>query len=605
MSPVARAAVAIAFLGSLFLGGAFDGALPVAGIRTASAASSTDTAARTTTDSQALATAVRRLWAGRRVAPAELPARFSRPSLGVGVAVRRRGRLQTRIWETEGTVFESIALAIERARAELGEKAAARSDVIMLALPTRYRYYTRRLDSPGLHANSTRGMRGLEIGFRGIVENFPPFYAVATNRTNRRLIERFRRNYGLDEDKMANFATVRTFEADEYFIRLDGDGPAIPIERGNTFVPPDAVDRAAVQRLADLAGEWLINNLHSDGRMTYAFYPSAARESERNNVIRQWMATIALGRLARTRGDAELWRLVERNIDYNLARFYREEGPFGLIENRNTVKLGALAFATMAIAQHPRRARWARQEAALRRTIDFLWNEDGSFATYYKPRGKTGNVNFYPGEALLLWAQTYAETRDPGLLERFMQSFAYYRKWHLKEGGWFGLGSDGNRNPAFVAWHTQAYYAMWRETKEPALQSFVFTMNDWLLDLQQSEEDVRFRDMQGRFFAPGRDFGPPHASSTAVYVESLVDALALARAVGDTERAGRYEQAILRGFRSLMQLQFTDDIDMFYVSERLRPRVRGGLRTTVYDNRIRCDNVQHALDAALKYLALR
>jgi hypothetical protein len=49
-----------------------------------------------------------------------------------------------------------------------------------------------------------------------------------------------------------------------------------------------------------------------------------------------------------------------------------------------------------------------------------------------------------------------------------------------------------------------------------------------------------------------------------------------------------------------MQLQFVDDVDMFYVGAR--DRVRGGLRTTVYDNQIRVDNVQHVLMAVQKVL---
>ena len=32
---------------------------------------------------------------------------------------------------------------------------------------------------------------------------------------------------------------------------------------------------------------------------------------------------------------------------------------------------------------------------------------------------------------LLLWAQLYRESRDPELLRRFVQSFRYYRAWHL------------------------------------------------------------------------------------------------------------------------------------------------------------------------------
>ena len=50
-----------------------------------------------------------------------------------------------------------------------------------------------------------------------------------------------------------------------------------------------------------------------------------------------------------------------------------------------------------------------------------------------------------------------------------------------------------------------------------------------------------------------------------------------------------------------MQLQFQDDIDMYYVANP--GRTRGGMRTTVYDNRIRVDNVQHILMAAQKILA--
>ena len=49
-----------------------------------------------------------------------------------------------------------------------------------------------------------------------------------------------------------------------------------------------------------------------------------------------------------------------------------------------------------------------------------------------------------------------------------------------------------------------------------------------------------------------------------------------------------------------MQLQFSDAVDMYYVSQR--DRVEGGLRTTVYDNAIRVDNVQHGLLAVMDAL---
>ena len=127
-------------------------------------------------------------------------------------------------------------------------------------------------------------------------------------------------------------------------------------------------------------------------------------------------------------------------------------------------------------------------------------------------------------------------------------------------------------------------------------------MNDWLLSIQQSEVNVVYRDTAGRFYDPTRPFGPPHSSATGVYLEGLTDAFRLARQTGDNKRMDAYRIALMRGLRSVMQLQFIDEIDMFYISESKRKYVRGGIRTTVYDNQIRCDNVQHNLMAILKIL---
>jgi hypothetical protein len=173
-----------------------------------------------------------------------------------------------------------------------------------------------------------------------------------------------------------------------------------------------------------------------------------------------------------------------------------------------------------------------------------------------------------------------------------MKSFEYYRKWHL----------ETNRNPAFIPWHTQACYKLWKQTRDERLREFIFQMNDWLLSMQQSEDNVVYRDATGRFYDPNRPFGPPHSSATGVYLEGLIDAFLLARQTSDNKRMDDYRSAIVRGLRSVMQLQFTDEIDMFYISESKRKLARGGIRTTVYDNQIRCDNVQHNLMAILKIL---
>ena len=63
-----------------------------------------------------------------------------------------------------------------------------------------------------------------------------------------------------------------------------------------------------------------------------------------------------------------------------------------------------------------------------------------------------------------------------------------------------------------------------------------------------------------------------------------------------------YKTSIRRGLRSVFQLQFTEGPGLFYISKP--EKVIGGVRTRLYDNTIRVDNVQHNLLAALKILAL-
>lgn len=228
-------------------------------------------------------------------------------------------------------------------------------------------------------------------------------------------------------------------------------------------------------------------------------------------------------------------------------------------------------------------------ERVLSGTIDYLWQKDGSFRTFLVPQERNDNQNFYPGEALLYLAHKYRKLGEESIALRAWNSARYYKEWHLK-----------NRNPAFVPWHTMAYSALLERRFDRELAEWVFEMNDWLLSMQQTAP-LLYPDIDGRFYDPKRPkFGVPHASSTGVYLEGLLAAYRLAKATGDHGRSENYRKAIVRGVRSLMQLEFRDDIDTFYISKK--ERVLGGLRTTVYNNEIRVDNIQHGLMAILQIL---
>lgn len=443
-----------------------------------------------------------------------------------------------------------------------------------------------------LLANKHRGMVGIAVRTKTAVVRVSPTTVIATNRKHEKVLLLCRQQLKLTEhDLFATDTVVSTLLGVQQLVVRAPKPRTEPLLRAKPLVLPTAVTRERIVAFERLLGDFLAHSVRPDGRMQYIYYPSRGEEDQkRNNMIRQWMATLALVRTGVHRRDKNFFRLAEDNLRYNIRTFYHATGNLGCIEYRGKVKLGAVALAAMSVMEHPRRKRFKRVEPKLWAMLEHLWQETGEFRTFFKPAERNDVQNFYPGEALLAWAMRFLETNDAALLDRFMRSFAYYREWHRAQ-----------KNPAFIPWHTQAYFEVWRRTQAPELRDFVFEMNDWLLAMQQWH-GLDYPDMQGRFHDPQHpEYGPPHASSTGVYMEGLIDAFAMARTLGEDQRMYNYRRAILRGLRSSLQLCFADDVHMFYI--RKRKRLRGGLRTTIYDNVVRVDNVQHVQLAVMKILA--
>lgn len=509
-------------------------------------------------------------------------ARLAERNWGLYVAVRRAGTLQGSSWIDGGTIGGSITAALTNAQRELSPEARAGIDEIELCVTHTYRAQPVRRKR-GFMGNINRGVYGIELTYGSTTARYAPTEMVARNLSFERALELLMEERELGADDLAGGAvSARAFDCEQVLVQLSPAPRATLMFRGNQVVAPEEVTRDSVGRLKQLLGDWMLTNLHPDGRMTYRYWPSRGEEAEGNNMIRQWMATIALVRLGYDRQDPRVHARAADNIRYNLQHFFHVEGNHGLIEYEGKIKLGALSLAALAILEHPQRDEFLAAELALRQTTFDLQKPDGRFQTFYRPVGVDHHHNFYPGETLLYWALLYVREPSPELLERIMRSFRYYRTWHRE-----------HRNPAFIPWHIQAYVNLWLVTRDDELRDFVFEMADWLLGMQEWDA-AQYPDTRGRFYDQERSyFGPPHASATGVYLEGLIDAYRLAVEVGDTARTDRYRQAMVRGLRSVMQLQFVDEIDMFYIHKR--ELLRGGVRTTVYDNAIRVDNVQHNL----------
>jgi len=363
--------------------------------------------------------------------------------------------------------------------------------------------------------------------------------------------------------------------------------PLVPFE---SVQKPEALSRLALMR------KWYLNNLMPSGRMTYIYRPSFDKVAQRhNNMIRQWMTTLAMFRLAKFQQDAELLAAAEKNLAYNIKEYMRtdEARKIAYVYFRNKAKLGSAAFALLSVLESKDLPQRDKLIAYLKKFILDQQESNGAFRTFFLPPQRNDNQNFYPGEALLALMTLYES--DPKaygeILPRVQKAFEYYRTFFIKR-----------PNPAFVPWHTMALHKLYQRTKNPEVAEFIFEMNDFLLEIQNTPDQLFTPepDTLGRFYDPKKSgYGPPHASSTAVYSEGLVDALALAVTLKDEKRSFSYALAIHWGLRSLFQLQYTPE-NTFWIGNK--KATVGALHTTVVNNNLRVDNTQHATMALLNLL---
>lgn len=393
------------------------------------------------------------------------------------------------------------------------------------------------------------------------------------------------------EGKLFTFETLSflSLPSPPFFQTLYRLAPLVSIE---------AVTGNELSTRLKLMKNWYLNNMEPNGKMTYLYRTNVDRKSRtHNNMIRQFMTTLALFRLGNYLQDSELLTAAEKNLEYNLNTFMKvEEGKnIAYIYFRKKAKLGAAAFALMSLLEsktHPQR------DKLISYFLNFilkLHQPDGSFKTFYLPVSRNDNHNFYPGEAMLALMTVYESNpvKYQNILQVIGSAFNHYREYFRNK-----------PNPAFVPWQTMALYRYYQIRKNPEVAQFIFEMNDFLIEIQNTPASIKTPelDSMGRFFDPKkRQYGPPHASSTAIYSEGLVDAYQLAMDRKDAKRRHDYGYAIKWGLRSLMQLQYTPD-NTYYLPNK--KATVGAVHTTVTNGNIRVDNTQHSTMAFLNFLSL-
>jgi len=512
----------------------------------------------------------------------EIPAELIGPR--VAEVTFRAGGKKVRTQWLDGSVAALLADATDDVLRTLPKRGDKALTTIEITIPTGWTKLTAD-DFSAARCNDVRGRYGVEVRNGQRISRMGAMEQIARNLRPERCVEFLTQQLSDAPFKVDTWK----FTADEYLIDLRQQ-QWFPISRGQTVVAQSDITQKTVQEMAASMTAWLLDQVGPRGKMTYKFYPANGNPSRANNPMRQFLASACLASVENSTGGGELHNAVQRNIKHNINAHYRTEGEFGIVDDGGQIKLGAAAAAMLAILSLPDPTPWDEQFQRLRAFIESMQNEDGSFRTFHHPADRTDGQTTYPGQALLALARLYERRPDKALLARLQAGLAHYR-----------TAFRTYHNPEFVGWHTQAAALLHRFTGDADVAAFIFEMNDWVVGLQDSGIDSCPMDVVGDFFSPRHPhLGAPSAATTGLILEGLVDAWKVARDTGDSARAARYRLAILLGLRSLRQLQFRTDTDMYYL--RRRSQVQGALRTAAFDSTIRIDNVYHALQAVMKIL---
>lgn len=375
---------------------------------------------------------------------------------------------------------------------------------------------------------------------------------------------------------------------------------ARPLARGVPLLEVEAVSRLHAESFARSTAEFLFRSARlAGGAVPYQVMPPQGELAERNLlIVRPLLASWSMVRWAQT--HPELQSAARSNLRLQLKRWRRSRGPRLWLEHDRERPLGALAFVVLAIDALPGDEPELRAEAKrLLATLHASQALSGALASQVAPAGPARvasdrNQNFYPPEAMLCLARRFAERHQQVDGAAFRRAFQFYSAWFWR-----------HPDPAFVPWFVQACTVM-AESGDPRYADGALRCQDWHLDNLQPFEQVEPPDMRGGLVARAHRslYGrTTWASSCGVHMEGLVAALRLAQQLHQPERRERYRRALMESLRFLMQMQYAEASELYWLPPAGAARLSGGIRSTPLTGAVQVDNNAHVLCAMISMLA--
>lgn len=485
-------------------------------------------------------------------------------------------------FKEEGGVFADIRKAVlqcvQDKRADIIFNNTVADDVYIVISFLYNKIDLEQSDPEYLKNNIELGVHSLSVHKENseayFISSIPVTYSYGITATLKRLCAQA----GMEKDCYAECG-ARLSRYDTEVFKADGKNNITDLYRFNIYVDVNDITQKRVYASISFLKDWFLNNVDpATNLLEYEYYPYKDEYAEDDNNHTRQLATLwALTELRAFLKTEALDGLIRQTTDYYVSR-ERVDGGHSYVAAEKDPQIGLNAFLIMALLN----IELPGKEQVLKRLaqgIVFMQQADGSYRTNFISQGISAK-DYLPGESMLALMKLYAVTKDRVYLDSVRKAFFYYREY------W-----RGNKNTAFIPWHTQVYYLLYRETKQKEVADFVFEMNDWLIDNYQVFDSPYIDEIGGY---PREN---PGGCTTAVYLEGINNAYALARERGDVQHEKKYARSIELGTRFLLQAQFNEE-NSFYLADP--KKAIGGIRRTLTDNSQRVDYVQHSVMAMLK-----
>ena len=436
------------------------------------------------------------------------------------------------------------------------------------------------------------------------------------------------------EDRRTRLEIIR----DQHFIEASpGGGPAVRLVRGLPQVPLADIDDEAAETMLVAGGEWWLRNMQPDGSITYKYWPAQNRESSEYNEVRHVMVVRDLVDVWRYRKDPRYLAGARRAMDW-LVQFEvdsddAEAGPlphppegtrlfrYPSYDTQDAIgkpanqKLGTVAVALLGWVAWAEASGSHEEDRRIRRLASFvkqMQEPDGRFRAYYvhdEHAYVTVKNDIVPGEAMLALAEVAEYFGEVQWIEGYGAFLDFYRPWFAERasrknpnGRWpHGIYDNQSRLDLvqFGPWSVMAARKVYQLTGNEEAAAFGLDVADWMIDnYQWTPERTPWPDYLGGYFKMVEELP---AMQTFCYAEGTAAAYALAVDFAP-ERKAKYADSTRQAIRFLDVMQF-DETDSYFVP---RPQlVRGGIKYTMNENKIRIDYVGHGLSTLSQWLDAR